>query len=170
MSVAFRRESDEEHKEPRFELPLPAGPNLVTGAGPALYAAKVAGIEAAIAAETAEEPVALLKRELRYWHTRQSTAQVAPPPGNSVAVGARVRIRLAGKERVIDVVGHDEADPAAGRIAFSAPLAHALIGAEAGERVDFNGRAEVIEILAVDPIPRLTRTGPLASCRLAPTR
>ena len=27
MSVAFRRESDEEHKEPKFEIPLPSGPN-----------------------------------------------------------------------------------------------------------------------------------------------
>ena len=33
MSVAFRRESDEEHKEPRFELPIPPGPNLVTARG-----------------------------------------------------------------------------------------------------------------------------------------
>ena len=30
MSVAFRRDSDEEHLEPKFELPIPAGPNLVT--------------------------------------------------------------------------------------------------------------------------------------------
>ena len=27
MSVAFRRESDEEHLEPIFEIPLPPGPN-----------------------------------------------------------------------------------------------------------------------------------------------
>lgn len=153
MSVAFRRESDEEHKEPRFELPLPAGPNLVTRAGPALLAAKVAALEAAVAAEAAEEPLAALKRELRYWHTRQSTAQVAPEPGDSVGIGSRVRIRLAGKERTIDVVGHDEADPAADRIAFSAPLAHALIGAEAGERLDFNGKPEAIEILGIEAIP-----------------
>lgn len=153
MSVAFRRESDEEHKEPKFELPLPAGPNMVTRAGPALYAAKVAEIEAAVAAETEDEPREVLKRELRYWHTRQSTAQVAPEPGDTVAIGSRVRIRLAGKERVIDLVGHDEADPAADRIAFSAPLAHALIGAEAGERVDFNGKAEAIEVLETGPIP-----------------
>ena len=26
MSVAFRRDSDEEHREPKFEIPLPAGP------------------------------------------------------------------------------------------------------------------------------------------------
>ena len=30
MSVAFRRESDEEHLEPKFELPIPPGPNYVT--------------------------------------------------------------------------------------------------------------------------------------------
>ena len=33
MSVAFRRDCDEEHLEPKFELPIPVGPNLVTGRG-----------------------------------------------------------------------------------------------------------------------------------------
>jgi len=154
MSVAFRRESDEEHKEPRFELPLPSGPNLVTPRGLALIAAKVAELEAAVAAETADEAKEALRRELRYWNTRRTTAEVAPlPEPGTVGIGSRVRIRLAGKERTIDLVGHDEADPAADRLAFSAPLAHALIGAEQGERVDFSGRAEAIEILAVQPIP-----------------
>lgn len=154
MSVAFRRESDEEHKEPRFELPLPAGPNLVTARGPALLAAKVAALEAAVAAESDEEARKLLQRELRYWHTRQSTAEVAPLPEDGTAgIGTRVRIRLAGKARTIELVGHDEADPSADRIAFQAPLAHALIGAEAGERIDFNGKAEAIEILAIEAIP-----------------
>ena len=154
MSVAFRRESDEEHLEPRFELPLPPGPNLVTARGPALLAAKVAEVEAAVAAEADEEARKLLQRELRYWHTRQSTAEVAPLPEDGTAgIGTRVRIKLAGRTREIALVGHDEADPAADRLSFLAPLAHALIGAEAGERVDFNGEAEAIEILAVVPIP-----------------
>jgi transcription elongation GreA/GreB family factor len=154
MSVAFRRESDEEHKEPRFELPLPAGPNLVTARGLAMLGTKVAEVEAAVAVEADAEALALLKRELRYWHTRQTTAQIAPPPEQGVAgIGSRVRIRLGGRERVIDIVGHDEADPAADRIAFSAPLAHALLGAEVGERVDFNGKTEAIEVLEVDAIP-----------------
>ncbi|MES2445347.1 MAG: GreA/GreB family elongation factor [Pseudomonadota bacterium] len=154
MSVAFRRESDEEHKEPRFELPLPPGPNLVTAQGPALLAAKVAEVEAAVAAEADEEARKLLQRDLRYWHTRQSTAEVAPLPEDGTAgIGSRVHIRLAGRERAIDLVGHDEADPAADRIAFQAPLAHALIGAEAGERVDFNGKPEAIEVLAIEAIP-----------------
>lgn len=154
MSVAFRRDSDEEHKEPRFELPLPSGPNMVTARGLAMTAAKVAELKAAVAAEPAEEAREVLRRELRYWQTRHTTAQVAPPPAPGiVGIGSRVRIRLSGRERTIDVVGHDEADPAADRIAFAAPLAHALIGAEAGERVDFNGKAEAIEVLAVAAIP-----------------
>lgn len=154
MSVAFRRESDEEHKEPKFEIPLPAGPNLVTRRGLTLIEAKVAELEAAIAAETEEEPRDVLKRELRYWNTRRTTAEIAPPLEDGVVgIGARVRIKLAGKERVIDVVGHDEADPHADRLAFSAPLAHALLGAEEGERIDFNGRPEAIEILEVSAIP-----------------
>ena len=33
MSVAFRRESDDEHKEPKFDIPIPPGPNLVTERG-----------------------------------------------------------------------------------------------------------------------------------------
>ena len=154
MSVAFRRESDEEHKEPKFEIPLPAGPNLVTARGLAAIEAKVVELEAAIAAETAEEPREVLRRELRYWNTRRTTAEVAPPSEQGVVgIGSRVRIRLAGKERVIDLVGHDEADPHADRLAFSAPLANARLGAEEGERVDFNGRPEAIEILEVSALP-----------------
>ncbi|MET0307514.1 MAG: GreA/GreB family elongation factor [Sphingomonas sp.] len=154
MSVAFRRESDEEHKEPKFELPLPAGPNLVTVRGLALTEAKVDALAAAVAAESEEAPRELLKRELRYWQTRRTTAVIAPAPEDGVAgIGSRVRIRLAGKARVIDIVGHDEADPAADRLAFSAPLANALLGGWEGEKVDFGGKAEAIEILAVDAIP-----------------
>ena len=47
------------------------------------------------------------------------------------------------------VVGDDEADPANGMIAFSAPLARALMGAEVGELIEFAGREEAIEILAI---------------------
>ncbi len=154
MSVAFRRESDEEHKEPRFELPIPAGPNLVTARGRALIDARVTGLEAAIAAATNDEAREALRRDLRYWHTRQTTAELAPMPGEDrVAIGSRVRFRLNGRERQIDIVGADEADPAADRIAFQAPLAATLIGAEPGERVDFNSKPEAIEVIATAAIP-----------------
>lgn len=154
MSVAFRRESDEEHKEPRFELPIPAGPNLVTARGLALIDARVFELEAAVAAAEDDEARETLRRDLRYWHTRQTTAELAPMPGDDmVAIGSRVRFRMGGRERRIDIVGADEADPAADRIAFQAPLAAALIGAEPGERLDFNGKPEAIEVIATGAIP-----------------
>ncbi|MDF2386192.1 GreA/GreB family elongation factor [Nostoc ellipsosporum NOK] len=154
MSVAFRRESDEEHKEPKFELPLPPGPNMVTARGLALIEAKAAALEAAVSAEREDDAREVLKRELRYWNTRRTTAQVAPEPEQGVVgIGSRVRVRMNGKDRVIDLVGHDEADPAADRLSFQAPLARALIGAEEGERVDFGGRAQAIEIVGIETIP-----------------
>jgi len=150
MSVAFRRESDEEHLEPKFELPLPPGPNLVTARGLAAIEAKAEALEAAVAAETDEAARAVLKRELRYWNTRRTTAIVAPiPDGEEVAFGTRVTFRLNGAERTIDLVGSDEAEPAANRIPFTAPLAAAMIGAGVGDMLDFNGKTDAIEIVAI---------------------
>ena len=51
MSVAFRREGDDEHMEPKFELPIPPGPNWVTARGLRLTREKVEALEAAIAAD-----------------------------------------------------------------------------------------------------------------------
>jgi transcription elongation GreA/GreB family factor len=148
MSVAFRRESDEEHLEPKFELPIPPGPNLVTARGLALIGERVAALEAAIAMADDPEP---LKRELRYWHTRAATAELAPAPSPGVVgIGTRVTFTLAGRTRTLAIVGADEADPAADRIGFAAPLAQALIGAEAGELVAFGGKEDAIAIVAVE--------------------
>lgn len=153
MSVAFRRDSDEEHKEPRFELPIPVGPNLVTANGLAQIEARVAELEAVVRAEG--DPAALeeSKRDLRYWRTRLATAERAPPPApDEIGFGSRVGFRHKGERRQVDIVGHDEADPSAGRISFSAPLARALMGACVGDLVDFAGQPESIEIVEVAPI------------------
>lgn len=153
MSVAFRRESDEEHKEPRFELPIPPGPNLVTAAGLKQAEDQVAALEAKVAAETDELALADAQRSLRYWRTRLATAELAPPPpADEAAFGSRVTFRLNGAERSVDIVGDDEADPAAGKLAFSAPLARALIGAGPGDFGDFGGKADAIEIVSVAAI------------------
>jgi transcription elongation GreA/GreB family factor len=153
MSVAFRRGSDEEHKEPRFERPIPVGPNLVTAAGLAQAQARVAALTAEVEAEPDETRLAEARRALRYWRTRLATAERAPPPPeDEAAFGSRVTFRMGGQERIVDIVGDDEADPAAGRIAFSAPLARALIGAGPGDFSDFAGRADAIEIVAVAAI------------------
>ena len=154
MSVAFRRESDEEHLEPKFELPIPVGPNLVTAAGPALIADRIAQLEARIDGASDVE-ILEIKRDLRYWTTRRATATVtAAPADGTVGFGVSATIRMAGRERTITLVGDDETDPASDRIAYSAPLARALIGAEVGETVPFNGRDDAIEILAIVPVDR----------------
>lgn len=153
MSVAFRRESDEDHKEPTFELPLPPGPNLVTKRGLALIEAKVKELEASIAANMDDPEIETRKRELRYWLTRHATAQLAPPPApDQVGFGSRVTFRLNGRTRLIDLVGDDEAEPARDRLSFSAPLSRALIGGEVGDLLDFNSKVGAIEILAIDTI------------------
>lgn len=154
MSVAFRRESDDEHLEPKFEIPIPPGPNLVTPRGLALIEAKVVAIEAALPTLGDETDVAKARRELRYWRTRLATARLADTPdGSHVAFGCRVRLAMNGREQVISIVGDDEAEPQAGLLAFSAPLCRAIMDAEVGERVAFAGRDDAIEILAIEALP-----------------
>ena len=150
MSVAFRRDGDEEHLEPKFELPIPPGPNLVTTRGLAQIHAKVTAVEAALPGLTDEDAIKATRRDLRYWRNRQARAQViAPADGTHVAFGCTVTFRLNGQQRSITIVGHDEADPAAGLVSFAAPLCRAMIDAEPGDKVDFAGKSEAIEILAL---------------------
>lgn len=157
MSVAFRREGDDEHLEPKFEIPIPPGPNLVTARGLALIDDRVAAIAAEVA-ELADRPDddtsrKAAQRDLRYWQTRQVTAELVPPPaGDAVAFGTRVVIRHLGRERTLALVGDDEADPAQGLLSFSAPLSRALMDAEPGDFVAFGGKEDAIEVLSVEPI------------------
>lgn len=150
MSVAFRRDGDEEHLEPKFELPMPSGPNLVTMRGCRLINERVAGLLAEVAAMSAGPELDRMKRDLRYWQTRQVTAELAPTPsGDLVEFGTTVRFTLKGKERAITIVGHDEADPAAGLIGHAAPLSRALSGAAVGDVIEFAGDLDAIEVLEI---------------------
>lgn len=154
MSVAFRREGDDEHLEPKFELPIPLGPNLVTPRGLVLIGERVAALEAVIAglagADKEDPALKAAKRELRYWQTRQVTAEVMPvPAGDTVEIGATVLFTLNGKAQTLTITGVDEADPATGHISFAAPLARALLGAEPGDFRDFAGNEDAIEVVGI---------------------
>ncbi|OHC99728.1 MAG: nucleoside-diphosphate kinase [Sphingopyxis sp. RIFCSPHIGHO2_01_FULL_65_24] len=154
MSVAFRRESDDEHMEPAFEWPIPVGPNLVTPRGLRLLGEEAARLADAIAGATEEEARKKLLRRQRYIHTRQSTAEVqSAPAADVVGIGSRVIFALNGNERTLTIVGHDEADPAQGTIAFSAPIARALMGAEVGETLEYQGREDALTIIAAATDP-----------------
>ena len=100
-----------------------------------------------------EESARVLRRDLRYWLSRNASMQVIainPSPG-AVSFGTRVTIRRGAVTSDIIIVGEDEADPPAGLIAWTAPLARALEGAEPGEIVEFEaGRhLEPITVVAV---------------------
>ncbi len=151
MSVAFRRDSDEEHLEPKFELAIPAGPNLVTPRGLALIGERIAELESDLQAAQDDAIAAAIRRDLRYWHTRQITADVVPPPaGDKVELGVQARVLLNGKPRTFRIVGDDEADPAAGLVSFKAPLCLAMLGAEVGEVLPFAGVADALQILEIE--------------------
>jgi len=153
MSVAFRRESDEEHLEPKFEIPIPPGPNLVTARGLELIGARITALETQLAGDLDETALNAAKRDLRYWQNRQITAELQPvPDGETVEFGTRVTFLLNGKQRSLSIVGDDEADPANGLVSFSAPLSRALMGGEPGDILPYGGKDDALEIVAVNPL------------------
>lgn len=140
MSVAFRRESDDEHLEPKFELPIPPGPNLVTPRGLQHIEERAAALEEQLSSKLPEEERKKVLRDARYWRQRLASAQLVPTPtGKAVAVGTKVTYAFNGNERTIFVVGHDESEPATDRVSFLAPVVRAMLGAEEGEEVDYAG-------------------------------
>lgn len=152
MSRAFTKEIDDAPPPPPAERTMSSAPNLVTPRGARLIGAAIAELEAEMT-QASEERLAELGRDLRYWSARQAVMQVVPPepdPG-TVGFGTSVQIRRGGRVLQLSIVGEDEADPAAGRIAWTSPLARALEGAEPGESVPFEagGRAEEIDVLSI---------------------
>lgn len=156
MSVAFRRDGDEEHLEPKFEIPIPSGPNLVTARGKALIDEQVRKFAAKLDASADEPSREAAKRDLRYWQTRQITAEVMPQPvGDKIEFGTTVSFTLHGKQRTLSIVGSDEADGASGLLSFTAPLARALMNGEPGDLLPFGGKDDAIEVLAVTVLPNV---------------
>jgi transcription elongation GreA/GreB family factor len=151
MSVAFRRESDDEHLEPKYELPIPPGPNLVTERGLARIEERVAELEAKLADPMEDEARKKVQRDARYWHARRASAQVVPAPnGEEVAIGTRVTYARRGQTRTILIVGHDEGDPDTDRIAFTAPLVRAMMGSVEGDEVTL-ADGQTLTIEAIEP-------------------
>ena len=151
MSVAFRRDGDEEHLEPRFELPIPAGPNLVTARGLELIDHTICTLQGDLATATDEAAIASLKRDLRYWQARRITAELPEPPdGSKVVFGVTAHLLLNGKPKSLRIVGDDEADPASGMISFKSPMSQAILGAEVGDVLPFGTAEDAIRVVAVE--------------------
>lgn len=156
MSRAFVREQDDVAPDPPPELMVSPHPNYVTARGLAQIEAQVGRLARALADGPDDARAALLRRDLRYWTQRRASAQLrdgAEIPEGVVGFGSRVRIAREGRPpETVEIVGEDEADPAAGRLSWVSPVAAALIGAEVGETVDLAGRRPPVRmrVLAVE--------------------
>jgi transcription elongation GreA/GreB family factor len=154
MSRAFVKEDDNAPPPPPLERPVSSAPNLVTARGARLIDEAVTRLESEIADAADEEAEAPLKRDLRYWLARRSSAQLvaADPAPSAVGFGTGATIRRGGQVSRIQIVGEDEADPDAGLIAWTSPLARALEEAEPGDTVEMEagGRTVEIEVLGVE--------------------
>jgi transcription elongation GreA/GreB family factor len=151
MSRAFVKEIDD-GPESLPERPVSSAPNLVTARGLEMISEEMAALEAELAGEVEADHAARLRRDLRYWSLRHATARLtAPDPDEPGAqFGSRVGYRAEGEEpRTVTIVGEDEADPNSGTIAYTAPIAQALMGAVPGAVVTVTLRGEPVDIEVV---------------------
>jgi transcription elongation factor GreB len=164
LSKAF---TDEEAAElpavVRPRAPLPDGvPNYVTARGLAALREELARLtaertraEALANAKERGRALGALARRRAELEERIATAELVTPPGGAgdvVRFGALVRVASADGERRYRIVGVDEADAGDGAIAFTSPLARALLGRRSGDTVRLRAPRgeEEFEIVAVE--------------------
>jgi transcription elongation factor GreA len=74
----------------------------------------------------------------------------------TVSVGTRVKVTgfVPGEEEVFLLVPEEEVDYPQNKIPPSSPLAHALLGAEAGDKIRFHPPAGDVELTVLEVGPR----------------
>ena len=151
MSRAFTKEDDAGDDLP--ERPLPPGPNYVTRRGLELLHEEGRALLAR-KKDAPDEERKSIDRDLRYIEARITGAVVVPPgSGKEIRFGARVTYKDdAGQEKIIQIVGDDEARGDRTKLPWSAPLANAMLGAKAGDGVQWKSDSGVNQytIVAVD--------------------
>jgi transcription elongation GreA/GreB family factor len=157
MSRAFVKEQDDA-PEQLTERPVSASPNVVTARGLRLIDGEIEVLRRALAqaqADADKAAIARASRDLRYWMQRRATAQVFTPPETPVQVGFGTVVAILrenGRRLRLAIVGEDEASPGEGRIAYTSPMARALLGRIVGELVDIpGGEAEIVALEAIRP-------------------
>ena len=158
MSRAFVKEDDvNAGVVPLPDRPISPHRNLVTRRGLQLIDRQIAQHQQGSSRATAaadREATARASRELRYWTARRATAEVSEPGPDvdSVVFGCAITLlREDDTQLTLRIVGEDEADPASGRIAWTAPVARALLGSELGDVRELPTGS--VEILAIDGAP-----------------
>ncbi|GAA4431153.1 transcription elongation factor GreB [Pontibacter saemangeumensis] len=169
MSRAFVKENDAGEPPiipPRAALP-PGATNYVTPTGLEQLRAELSALEeerAKVEANHEDEAnrtrqLTILNAQLKALTQRLTTAKVIDPrtqPADEVRFGATVTLLTRsggrpGTKRTFTIVGVDEASVAAGKVAFVAPIARAVIGARVGQTVKLpmGGKEETLEIAAL---------------------
>lgn len=170
MSRAFIKEdADAEQVLVTPRPPLPEGvDNLVTPAGLAALeaellalraeASELAALPSEASGSSAVRRLAALDEEIPALEDRLRSAVLVPTPvaGTQVVqLGATVTVKdtaPGGQPNRFTIVGVDEADPLEGLVAFTAPVAAALLGQSVGATVSFrtgDGQAKGLELMAV---------------------
>jgi transcription elongation factor GreB len=97
-----------------------------------------------------------IDRRLRFLAKRLENAEIVDPARparrDRVFFGATVAYADAqGRERVVSIVGADEADPERGRVSWISPIARALLKAERGDEVALRTPQgiEMLEVLEI---------------------
>lgn len=92
--------------------------------------------------------------ELEDLTARAEIIDLSKMSGSTIKFGATVKLvdEDTEEQRVYQIVGDQEADPKAGRISISSPIARALIGKEVGDSIEVNapGGSKGYEILSVN--------------------
>jgi transcription elongation GreA/GreB family factor len=152
VSRAFIKETDETF-EVLPERPISAHQNLVTSEGLELIEGTLARLrqEHALAQSANDRAAqARIARDLRYWTSRHSTAQVIRGPKDTALVrfGCTVTIaRDGGRRETYRIVGEDEAEPSRGTLSYVSPVARGLMGKQVGDLVRVGSfEAEILEI------------------------
>lgn len=141
MSKAFKK--DDEEDAPVIvpsRAPLPEGvQNYVTERGLKALRSEHARLLEELAAHTEPAARAALKVRLAELEQRLLSAEVVAVdklPRDEVRFGARVElVDGSGRAQRYRIVGVDEANVREGLVAFTAPLARALLGKRVGEAV-----------------------------------
>jgi transcription elongation GreA/GreB family factor len=152
VSRAFVKETDET-LETLPDRSISPHQNLVTPAGFKLIEETVARLrqEHAVAHSANDRAAqARIARDLRYWTTRHSTAQVVQATRDATVVRFGCEVTIArddGRQESYRIVGEDEAEPSQGTLSHVSPLARALIGRQVGDVVRVgSSEAEILEI------------------------
>lgn len=165
MSRGFVKEGDQEEAPiipPRAALPTGVT-NYVTPLGMDLLIAEREALEkeretlATTDENEHRRDSAVINEKLNLLQERIASARILNPseqPQDEVRFGAVVTYRMSvdKNEHTFRIVGVDEADVQANKIAFIAPLSRVLTGKKVGDVVDFHLGNEVrkIEILNIE--------------------